>query len=145
MYPHSQELNVFFLTNSLFFKLFLNIYPTSEKRDILSAPTVMHATVGWIDFILNISKTFKHLDLNVFFVLHCKGSSIGENRHFSHQNCTGEHTVWWHHANFLWEIDPPYCAPKVPKIVIFCVNLEHITKFINVFCKCRVLVEFGTE
>ena len=43
------------------------------------------------------------------------------------------------------KIDPPYCAPKVPTNVIFCVNLEHITKFINVFCKCRVLVEFGTE
>ena len=109
---------------------------------------IMHATVGWVDFILNISKTFKHLtDLNVFFVLHCKGSSIGENGHFSSQNCTGELTILYGDITQTSsiKIDPPYCAPKVPTIVIFCVNLEHITKVINMFCKFRVLVEFGTE
>ena len=41
MNPLSQKQNVFFLTILLFLQIFLNTYPTSEKRDILLAPTVI--------------------------------------------------------------------------------------------------------
>ena len=40
MYPHSQKQNVFFLTILLYFQTIFKQYPTSEKKDILSAPTV---------------------------------------------------------------------------------------------------------